>query len=201
MPGEINNNKAAPGLRQRAEEMVRKEARSASLSEVDVRALCHELEVHQIELELQNDELRRMQSDLAASEEKYRDLYEFAPVGYFTLDPSGKILESNLTGATLLGTERLRLANRRFQTYLASDMIPKFNAFCRSVMESDTKQAAEFQLSGAGDYGRSRSFVLVEARSIQGGVRQGFRMTVADIAERRRMEDELRKRSEELIVA
>jgi hypothetical protein len=78
-------------LRQRAEEDVKEKGGSACLSEVDVRVLCHELEVHQIELEMQNEELKRVQAELAVSEEKYRDLYEFAPIGY-PLEGSGKIL-------------------------------------------------------------------------------------------------------------
>ena len=86
---------------------------------MDVRALCHELKVHQIELELQNKELMRVQAELEASEEKYRDLYEFAPIGYFTIESSGTILEANLAGASLLGTERAHLVNNRFQAYLA----------------------------------------------------------------------------------
>ena len=73
-------------LRRHAENKVGEKGLSNSLSEEDVRALCHELEVHQIELEMQNEELRRVQAELAASEEKYRDLYEFAPLGYFTLE-------------------------------------------------------------------------------------------------------------------
>lgn len=103
-----NNETAASDLRQQAENEAQKKDRSSSLSEVDVRALCHKLEVHQIELELQNEELLRVQTKLAESEEKYRDLYEFAPIGYFTLepkDPRGKSHRSftpqNRKGETL----------------------------------------------------------------------------------------------------
>ena len=108
-----------------------------------MRALCHELEVHQIELEMQNEELRRVQAELAASEEKYRDLYEFAPIGYFTLESSGQIREANLAGASLLGTERSRLVNNRFQAHLDQRSLQEFNDFCRRVMESDAKQTAD----------------------------------------------------------
>ena len=114
-----NSEMATSDLRQRAEDEVREKGRSACLSEVDVRALCHELEVHQIELELQNKELMQVQAELAASEEKYRDLYEFAPIGYFTIESSGTILEANLAGASLLGTERAHLVNNRFGAYFS----------------------------------------------------------------------------------
>jgi PAS domain S-box-containing protein len=193
-----NANMTTPNLRKRAEDEVREKGCSTSFSEVDARTLIHELSVHQMELELQNEDLLRVQSELVASGEKYRELYEFAPVGYLTLEPSGQILESNLAGASLLGTERARLVNIQFQGYLAQDSVPKFNAFCSSVMDSGLKQTAEFQLGGAGKAGRH---VLIEAREIHGGICQGFRMAVVDITDRKRMEDEIRVRTEELILA
>ncbi|MEI8003421.1 MAG: PAS domain-containing protein, partial [Methanothrix sp.] len=106
---------ADPVMRKRAEEEVRKNSRSSCLSEMDVRALCHELEVSQIELQLQNEELQRITAELTASEEKYRDLYEFAPIGYLTIEPSGQIREANLAAAAFLGTERVYLLNNLFQ--------------------------------------------------------------------------------------
>ena len=99
-----NSKMTTSNLRRHAENKVREKGQSDSLSEVDVRALCHELEVHQIELEMQNEELRRVQAELAASEEKYRDLYEFAPIGYFTLESSGQIREANLAGCFSTGS-------------------------------------------------------------------------------------------------
>ena len=196
-----NNEIAASDLRQQAENEVRKKGRSSSLSEVDVRALCHELEVHQIELELQNEELLRVQAKLAESEEKYRDLYEFAPIGYFTLEPKGEIREANLTAASLLGTERARLRNNRFQAYLDQESLQDFNAFCRRVMESDAKQTEEFRLNGARRKGDVHAYVLTEARAIRNGTVQGFRMAVVDITERKRMEEELKERTAELLLA
>jgi len=82
-------------------------------SEVDAQRLLQELQIHQIELEMQNSELQEARNRMETLVEKYTDLYDFAPVGYFSLDEQGRILEANLTGATLLGVERSRLINRR----------------------------------------------------------------------------------------
>jgi PAS domain S-box-containing protein len=181
-----------PSLRQRAEEEVREKGRSACLSEVDLRALCHELEVHQVELEMQNEELQRVQAELVASEEKYRDLYEFAPIGYLALEGSGKILEANLAAASILGTERAYLVNNMFQVYLADGSGLEFKSFCRRVMDSDVKQTAEFRLRGDKNKGRASAWVLVEGRAIRDGITNGFRMAVIDITERKRVEDQLK---------
>src|SRR5690242_6744470 len=92
-------------LRKQAEEALRKGTTGPEVMKValDIDHLIHELQVHQAELEMQNDELRRVQRELEASRERYSDLYDFAPVGYFTFDRNGLIRELNLTGADLLG--------------------------------------------------------------------------------------------------
>jgi PAS domain-containing protein len=87
-------------------------------TEADAKRLLHELQVHQIELEMQNAELQEARNKVETLLETYTDLYDFAPVGYFSVDEQGLILEVNLTGAALLGIERSRLINRRLQGFV-----------------------------------------------------------------------------------
>jgi PAS domain S-box-containing protein len=184
---------ADPVMRRRAEDEVRKNSRSSCLSEMDVRALCHELEVSQVELQLQNEELQRITAELAASEEKYRDLYEFAPIGYLTMEPSGKILEANLAAAALLGTERAYFLNNLFHAYLAEESLSKFNAFCSRMIASDAKEVAEVRLNGNLREERDNGWALIEGRAISGSANHGFRMAVIDITARKQVEEELQR--------
>src|ERR1700689_2678408 len=114
-----------PELRRRAEARLRGQQRGQrsksgdQKSEADTARLLHELEVHQIELELQNAELQKARDELEVTLEKYTDLYDFTPMGYFSIDETGVILEANLMGAALLGVERHLLAKRRFQSFVA----------------------------------------------------------------------------------
>jgi diguanylate cyclase (GGDEF)-like protein/PAS domain S-box-containing protein len=108
--------------------------------------LLHELRVHQIQLEMQNEELRRLQFVLEESRDRYIDLYEFAPVGYLTLTERGIIAEINLMGATLLGLERSKLIRRRFANYITpEDRDRWYRHFLTSKQQSD-KQTIELAL-------------------------------------------------------
>ncbi len=108
-------------LRRQAEQRLRQQTVDPEeISREECIRLIHELQVHQIELEMQNEELRRAQAQLAESRNKYADLYDFAPVGYLTLDASGKIVEANLTAASLLGVERGRLIGSFLPHYLGT---------------------------------------------------------------------------------
>jgi len=110
-------------LRRRAEEIAREKAAPSAenlqaLSPEETRQTLHELRVHQIELEMQNEELRRAQADLDAARARYFDLYDLAPVGYCTISEKGLILEANLTAATLLGVARGALVNQPFTRFI-----------------------------------------------------------------------------------
>jgi PAS domain S-box-containing protein len=115
-------------------------------SEADVRRLVHELQVHQLELEMQNSELQEARDRMESLLEKYTDLYDFAPVGYFSVDKEGVIQEVNLTGAVLLGVERSRLVNQRLPHFVVSDSQPIFRAFLDRVVAKTGKQVCEAAL-------------------------------------------------------
>lgn len=112
-----------PDLRQRAEEegAVLEARDRISLSPDDTRRLLHELRVHQIELELQNEELRRAQLELEISHARFHDLYELAPVGYFMLSEEGLILQANLTAASLLGVARGQLIDQPLTRFIVPE--------------------------------------------------------------------------------
>jgi PAS domain S-box-containing protein len=112
----------------------------------DTLATLHELRVHQIELEIQNEELRRAQWELAQSRDRYADLFEFAPAGYLSLDPVGTILEANLTAAAFLGRERSKLLGKPFARFVAAASQDTLHLHRLRVRASSLRQVAEVQV-------------------------------------------------------
>ena len=180
----------AAELRRRAEKRLKEKptATGQPLTEADLRRLLQELEVHQIELEMQNEELQQAQVEIEAGLEKYTDLYDFAPTGYFTLERDGAIRQLNLTGARLLGVERSRLVNRRFGLFVSDDSRPAFNALLKKVFESQAEESCEATLLKEGNH---PYYVDIEARVSEDG--QECRAAVADITERKRAEEALKE--------
>jgi signal transduction histidine kinase/ActR/RegA family two-component response regulator len=117
-----------------------------SLSEVEMHKLIHKLEVHQIELELQNEELQLANAAAEIATSKYSDLYDFAPSGYFTLSKLGEIIELNLTGKKMLGTERIKTKNSRFGFFVSIDTRAVFNEFLDKVFQSNYLESCEIIL-------------------------------------------------------
>jgi PAS domain S-box-containing protein len=109
-------------------------------STVDTQRLLHELQVHRVELEMQNSELQEARDRMEVLLEKYTDLYDFAPVGYLSLNEQGQIMEVNLTGAALLGVGRSLLISRRLPPFVAPASRPVFLAFLKRVFAGNGKQ-------------------------------------------------------------
>jgi PAS domain S-box-containing protein len=147
-----NPSADAAELRRRAEARLRKQPSNQRSeggnpkSEADPRRLLHELQVHQVELEVQNAELQEARNRMEGLLEKYTDLYDFAPVGYFSVDEPGRILEVNLTGAALLGVERSLLISRRLPRFVVPASQPIFEAFLERVFAGTGKQVCEAAL-------------------------------------------------------
>jgi PAS domain S-box-containing protein len=115
-------------------------------SPTEIAQLIHELQVHQIELQTQNEELRRTQSELDASRARYVDLYDFAPVGYMTLSEEGLIVEANLTMATLLGIARSYLLKQPISRYILHSDQDIFYHFRKQLIQSRTPSMCELQM-------------------------------------------------------
>jgi signal transduction histidine kinase len=116
------------------------------MSSEDLKYLVHELNVHQIELEMQNEELKETRLELENSLEKYSHLYNFAPIAYLTLDQSGLIKDINITGCNMLQLEKRLLLNKRFQSFIQKDYKEKFHVFHERVFTYNTRQVCDLEV-------------------------------------------------------
>jgi PAS domain S-box-containing protein len=130
---------------------------------------------------LQNEELKQSKVEVEAGLEKYTDLYDFAPVGYFTLAANGTIQLANLSGASLIGIERSRLVGRSFGRLISPDRRTDFNSFLKEVFTGQTKQSGDFKLLCQGQPTRT---VNIEARCLPNGLE--CRAVMVDISQRLR---------------
>jgi PAS domain S-box-containing protein len=173
------------GLRYRAEQRLKRQRPEdrGQKTELETTRLLHELEVHQIELEMQNEELEKARAKEEALLAQYTDLYDFAPTAYFTLAADGTILAANLTGARFLGIERAKLMKQRFGLLVSSADRPVFNACLEKVFAGTDRQCCEVALLRATT---EPLFVRVEAVGSKN--RRECRATVLDVTDRRRVE-------------
>jgi len=134
-------------LRKRAEEKLKeKQKKDVPVIEADVKKLMYELQVHQIELEMQNEELRLAYETAETALKKYTMLFDLAPMGYFTLESDGSISDLNFYGAELLGERRFSLVNSNFKLYVTDESLPVFNSFFSKVYASIAKESCEVML-------------------------------------------------------
>jgi diguanylate cyclase (GGDEF)-like protein len=163
-----------------------KEGAPPATTEDDPRRLVQELQVHQIELEMQNEELARSRAEIEELLRQYTDLYDFAPVGYLTLARDGSIQQANLAGAHLLGVERGALIKRRLGTSVASNLYSTFNTFLARAFANLQKETCEVALQREWF---APLWVQIAAISEDG---EECRVVMMDITERRRVEEELK---------
>lgn len=182
-------------LRQQAEKIAQDKAgrvleNLVSLSPADAQRVLHDLQVHQIELELQNEELRHAQEALEASRARYFDLYDLAPVGYFTLDEDGLILEANLTGATMLGVARGALVKQPLSRFVVSEDADNYYLHHKQLFRSGAPEAFELRFSREGSAPFTAWIEATVAQDV-GGART-CRKVVSDITERKAIQEKLR---------
>ena len=150
----------------------------------------HDLQVHQVELEMQNRELRETQGLLEESRSRYADLYDFAPVGYCTLDLEGRITEINVSGAAMLGAPRGSLRQRSFASAALLRDRSRFDRHLKACREEKRRVTTELALS-SGKRGTRIIEMVSEPIRGSGGTTIAYRTILTDISDRKRGEDKL----------
>lgn len=138
-------------LRSKAEALVKNLAPNSSAQAMEI--LMHELMVHKVELEMQNEELKSTQNIIEESRDRYVDYYEFSPVGFITLSRDGLISKINLTGCVMLGVERFRVMSRRLSSYVASHEKDRWHRLFMRMMEHKETEKQAFDLEMTRDDG------------------------------------------------
>lgn len=166
-------------LRQRAEARWRE--LPVPENPADSTQLLHELEISKIELEISNEALHQAFDTAEALSERYADIYDFAPMGYFTLDAAGHILDLNLAGAILLGLKRSQKSRQRFASYLAEESQLVFGRFVDQVLHEKTRNLCEIELAAT----PQRPALTVQIEAVPDEAAQECRMVMMDITEQR----------------
>ena len=188
MKNQEENQLEANELRQKAEDELVIRKSSIINDEANNLKLVHELQVHQIELEMQNDELTKAREHAETTMEKYTDLYDFAPSGYLTLSEEGEITDLNFLAATMLGKDRIHLKSKRFGLFIAHESLDIFNEFFNNIYRFREKQSCELLLKSGSN---SPCYIHVDALVSQST--NTCLITMIDISELKKTEIELRK--------
>jgi PAS domain S-box-containing protein len=189
-----NDNKTKPEiLRQVAEELAEKQRQTEGdgKEEHETLKLLHELEVHQIELKMQNEELLVAKEDAESLTRKFTELFDFAPTGYFTLNKEGKVMELNLYGANMLGKERSTLKNSQFAFFVSNLTKNQFNTFLENIFLGKVNECCEVMFLPY-----NQSPIYVQLTGILSENKQQCLITAVDITDRKKKEEEI-ERSEE----
>ncbi|MEY3897614.1 MAG: hypothetical protein RLZZ214_3135, partial [Verrucomicrobiota bacterium] len=185
---------AAAKLRQQAEAALLRESAmepepTVAMTPEEMQRTLHELHVHQIELEMQNEELRRSQAEVEAGRTRYFDLYDLAPVGYITLNEQGIILESNYAAANLLGVSRRGLVKQSITRFILPGDQDIYYLQCKRLLENGLPQVTELRMMGRD---RREFWARLEAAVVRSdlGVVE-FRLILTNISERKHAEEAL----------
>lgn len=190
----MNKNKreslSRENLRAEAEKRVTLNPRVdySTMSATDIASLVHELKTHQIELEMQNDEMRRAQDELLFAHEQYSELYEFAPIGYITTDDRGVIQRANLTLSNMIDIPRSELMNKELQQFFVKDDLNELYILQQKTLKSTDRQSTELRFS----LSNGSLWVRVDSTCVKDLVDDNclIRMVFTDITERKQAEVE-----------
>ena len=194
MPNDEPASKRSIDLRKRAEKALQERPpdyfESTELSNEEVHNLIHELQVHQIELEMQNDELRRFQNEIEESRNKYSHLYDFAPVGYFTVKEKGIIAQANLTGAALLGIDRASLIGKPLTRFVSMEDQDTFYLHRLQVLKKNGNHTCEIKMM---NYNKTPFYARLESIVVQGEDETAakLRTAITDITDRKMIDQQL----------
>ena len=197
MTRDRSTDHSSSSLRERAEKLLSKTSGSSPSHEIeDVKRLIYDLQVHQVELEMQNEELLGAQQELEESRKEYLELYDLAPVAYFTLDSYNLIEKVNLTGAELLKLNRNVVLKKRFASFVKSDYEDAFYNHLDRLRTSKTRQACELHLvgnDGAAFWVRMDSLAVPDTE----GKGEKIRTTITDLTQSKlneRLQQSLREK-------
>ena len=181
-------------LRKNAKEVLQSQINSIKYKSEDIDEVIYELRVHQIELEMQNEELREAQLKLEDSRREYFDLYNFAPIGYFTLDKKGIILKVNLIGATLLGSDRTNLYKKALIQFIGPEFRNKFHHHIMKVWDKGNKETVELKLIKMDDKSFYAKLETIKVLDLNGNFKE-FRIVLTDITAQKETEKALSDRN------
>ena len=172
-------------LREKAEQLSRRSHTFGKVTIQNAESLVHELRVHQIELELQCQELQRAQAEVEESRNRYRELYESIPIGYVTIDDKGRIYDMNPAGAALLGIDSdKRKEDHSFFFFFCNDDSDAATLYCRRTLAEGDEQTIEFRMKKVD----GTTFTAgVQAARVEHGEGKGerLRITFKDVSRRR----------------
>src|ERR1035437_233142 len=192
------NKSEAANLRQKAEDLLDKKSSTISPihSESETLRLIHELEVHQIELELQNEELMLANQKVEVAVKNYTELFDFTPACYYKLSKEGEIIDLNLSGAHMLGKEPQHLSKNRFAFFVSNDSKPIFNLFLGKVFNTQIIQTCEVTLLNDD---KQPMYVYLIGLVTKNG--EECHINMIDITERKQTEGKLKNILNELTIA
>ena len=181
-------------LRSLAEEKLSEKDKNNPELPKEIDELIHELQVHQIELEMQNEELKRSRSEIEKLHQKYYNLYNSAPAGYITMDMSTKITEINLIGAELLGLEESEESKYLFNFFIKPEYRDTFRSHVKDALKTGNKQNFELELKRRD---KTVFHALIEM-IVKFKKRTMYKLVIIDITERKKLEEDLKRSNKEL---